>query len=189
MSSVVSSKITGKEYPLSKIFSSDFEYHIPGYQRPYAWTEDETGALFDDLYGFFQTENTENFFLGSIVLIKNEQDRYADVIDGQQRLTTLSILFAVLADTFDNEDYKMDCKKYLQEKGNVLEGIEAQPRLFLKEKDQPFFHKYIQNIQLDALGQLDPAVLDTEAKLRISRKTALCFARVLLKCSAMTMIG
>lgn len=172
MSSVVSSKITGKEYPLSKIFSSDFEYHIPGYQRPYAWTEDETGALFDDLYGFFQTENTENFFLGSIVLIKNEQNRYADVIDGQQRLTTLSILFAVLADTFDNEDYKMDCKKYLQEKGNVLEGIEAQPRLFLKEKDQPFFHKYIQNIQLDALGQLDPAVLDTEAKLHIQKNCA-----------------
>ena len=80
---------------------------IPEYQRPYAWTEDETGALFDDLYRFFQTENTENFFLGSIVLIKNEQNRYADVIDGQQRLTTLSIL-AVLADTFDNEDYKMD---------------------------------------------------------------------------------
>ena len=163
MSNAVSSKITGKEYPLSKIFSSDFEYHIPGYQRPYAWTEDETGDLFNDLYGFFQTENTENFFLGSIVLIKDEQDRYADVIDGQQRLTTLSILFAVLADTFDNEDYKVDCKKYLQEKGNVLEGIEAQPRLFLKEKDQPFFHKYIQNIQLDALGQLDPALLDTEA--------------------------
>ncbi len=172
MSSVVSSKITGKEYPLSKIFSSDFEYHIPGYQRPYAWTEDETGALFDDLYGFFQTENTENFFLGSIVLIKDEQNRYADVIDGQQRLTTLSILFAVLADTFDNEDYKMDCKKYLQEKGNVLEGIEAQPRLFLKEKDQPFFHKYIQNIQLDALGHLDPAVLDTEAELHIQKNCA-----------------
>ena len=136
------------------------------------WREDETGALFDDLYGFFQTENTENFFLGSIVLIKDEQNRYADVIDGQQRLTTLSILFAVLADTFDNEDYKMDCKKYLQEKGNVLEGIEAQPRLFLKEKDQPFFHKYIQNIQLDALGQLDPAVLDTEAKLHIQKNCA-----------------
>ena len=172
MSNAVSSKITGKEYPLSKIFSSDFEYHNPGYQRPYAWTEDETGDLFNDLYGFFQTENTENFFLGSIVLIKDEQDRYADVIDGQQRLTTLSILFAVLADTFDNEDYKVDCKKYLQEKGNVLEGIEAQPRLFLKEKDQPFFHKYIQNIQLDALGQLDPALLDTEAKLHIQKNCA-----------------
>jgi len=54
----------------------------------------------------------------------------------------------------------------------VLEGIEAQPRLFLKEKDQPFFHKYIQNIQLDALGQLDPALLDTEAKLHIQKNCA-----------------
>lgn len=54
----------------------------------------------------------------------------------------------------------------------MLEGIEAQPRLFLKEKDQPFFHKYIQNIQLDALGQLDPAVLDTEAKLHIQKNCA-----------------
>lgn len=60
----------------------------------------------------------------------------------------------------------------MQEKGNVLEGIEAQPRLFLKEKDQPFFHKYIQNIQLDALGQLNPAVLDTEAKLHIQKNCA-----------------
>ena len=34
-------KITGKEYPLSKVFGADFEYHIPGYQRPYAWTEEE----------------------------------------------------------------------------------------------------------------------------------------------------
>ena len=50
MSNAVSSKITGKEYPLSKIFSSDFEYHIPGYQRPYAWTEDETGDLRDEDY-------------------------------------------------------------------------------------------------------------------------------------------
>ena len=85
----MSNKITGKEYPLSKIFSSDFEYHIPGYQRPYAWTEEETGILFDDLYEFFQTEPVDNYFLGSIVLIKDETDRKADVIDGQQRLTKI----------------------------------------------------------------------------------------------------
>lgn len=130
-------------------------------------------AIYSMICMDFSRRRTQKIsFLGSIVLIKDEQDRYADVIDGQQRLTTLSILFAVLADTFDNEDYKVDCKKYLQEKGNVLEGIEAQPRLFLKEKDQPFFHKYIQNIQLDALGQLDPALLDTEAKLHIQKNCA-----------------
>lgn len=64
----------------------------------------------------------------------------------------------------------MDCKKYLQEKGNVLEGIEAQPRLFLKEKDQPFFHKYIQNIQLDALGQLDPGGVGHRGKAAYPEK-------------------
>lgn len=167
--STMSNKITGKEYPLSKIFSADFEYHIPGYQRPYAWTEEETGILFDDLYEFFQTEAVDNYFLGSIVLIKDENKPYADVIDGQQRLTTLSILFSVMANSFHTEAYRNNCKKYLQEEGNILEGIAAQPRIFLRDWDQDFFSKYIQDIQLDALVQIDPETLDTEAKRHIQK--------------------
>ena len=167
--STMSNKITGKEYPLSKIFSADFEYHIPGYQRPYAWTEEETGILFDDLYEFFQTEAIDNYFLGSIVLIKVENKPYADVIDGQQRLTTLSILFSVMANSFHTEAYRNNCKKYLQEEGNILEGIAAQPRIFLRDWDQDFFSKYIQDIQLDALVQIDPVTLDTEAKRHIQK--------------------
>lgn len=167
--STMSNKITGKEYPLSKIFSADFEYHIPGYQRPYAWTEEETGILFDDLYEFFQTEAVDNYFLGSIVLIKDENKPYADVIDGQQRLTTLSILFSVMANSFHTEAYRNNCKKYLQEEGNILEGIAAHPRIFLRDWDQDFFSKYIQDIQLDALVQIDPVTLDTEAKMHIQK--------------------
>lgn len=167
--STMSNKITGKEYPLSKIFSADFEYHIPGYQRPYAWTEEKTGILFDDLYEFFQTEAVDNYFLGSIVLIKDENKPYADVIDGQQRLTTLSILFSVMANSFHTEAYRNNCKKYLQEEGNILEGIAAQPRIFLRDWDQDFFSKYIQDIQLDALVQIDPVTLDTEAKRHIQK--------------------
>lgn len=167
--STMSNKITGKEYPLFKIFSADFEYHIPGYQRPYAWTEEETGILFDDLYEFFQTEAVDNYFLGSIVLIKDENKPYADVIDGQQRLTTLSILFSVMANSFHTEAYRNNCKKYLQEEGNILEGIAAQPRIFLRDWDQDFFSKYIQDIQLDALVQIDPVTLDTEAKRHIQK--------------------
>lgn len=167
--STMSNKITGKEYPLSKIFSADFEYHIPGYQRPYAWTEEETGILFDDLYEFFQTEAVDNYFLGSIVLIKDENKPHADVIDGQQRLTTLSILFSVMANSFHTEAYRNNCKKYLQEEGNILEGIAAQLRIFLRDWDQDFFSKYIQDIQLDALVQIDPVTLDTEAKRHIQK--------------------
>lgn len=166
----MSNKITGKEYPLAKIFSSDFEYHIPGYQRPYAWTEVETGVLFEDLYDFFQTEQADNYFLGSIVLIKKDDNKpLVEVVDGQQRLITLTILFAAMADAFEKEKYKQDCKKYLIEEGNELEGIQSQPRIFIKERDRDFFSAYIQSGDLDGLAQIDTATLDTEAKQHIQR--------------------
>lgn len=111
--------------------------------------------------------------MGSIVLIKEEQKRYAEVIDGQQRLTTLSILFSAMADAFGDSECKSDCKAYLCEKGKALEGIEAKPRVFLRDADHPFFYKYIQNVQLDALVALDPVTLDTEAKKHIRENCAL----------------
>ena len=168
------SEITGHEYQLLKIFSSDFEYHIPAYQRPYAWTPEETGTLFDDLYSFYTSEkDDENYFLGSIVLIKENTDRKADVIDGQQRLTTLTILFSVLANCLNDIDDKISCMEILQEKGNKLAGIASQPRLFLREWDQDFFNKYIQNVKIDDLLKLDPANLDTEAKRHIQENCSI----------------
>lgn len=162
------SEINGHEYQLLKIFSSDFEYHIPAYQRPYAWTKDETNTLFDDLYGFFTSESDdENYFLGSIVLIKENNNRKADVIDGQQRLTTLTILFSVLADNLSDPKNKASCMKRLQEEGDELAGIASLPRVFLREWDQNFFNKYIQNVKIDDLFKIDPAMLDTEAKRHI----------------------
>ena len=173
----MSNKITGKEYPLDKIFSSDFEYHIPVYQRPYAWTEDETGKLFDDLYEFFCTRSTENYFLGSIVMIKDDNNRYADVIDGQQRLTTLSILFAAMAERFTG-GRRTSCMKRLQEPGDELAGIKAQPRVFLREWDQPFFCQYIQNVDLKSLFEIDPVTLDTDSKRHIQQNAKLLRERL-----------
>ena len=49
-------KISGAEYQISKIFSSEFDYEIPSYQRPYAWTVDQASELYDDLYDFFRRE-------------------------------------------------------------------------------------------------------------------------------------
>ncbi len=66
----MSKKISGAEYPLAKIFSSDFQYVIPSYQRPYTWEEQHASVLFDDLYNFFQIEKEDEYFLGSIVLVK-----------------------------------------------------------------------------------------------------------------------
>ena len=165
----MANKITGKEYALLKIFSSDFEYHIPAYQRPYAWTTTETEDLFNDLYDFYVSENDDDYFLGSIVLIKDEDNPHAEVIDGQQRLTTLTILFAAVSNAFQSPELKNDCVVYLQEKGNKTAGIPSQPRLFLRDKDQSFFNKYIQNVDLADLLEIDPENLADEAQKNIQR--------------------
>src|SRR5580658_1771820 len=89
------------EQPVTKIFSDDYVFRIPGYQRPYAWTTEQAQELFDDLHTFMQAaggsvEEMPPYFLGSIVLIKGESAPEADVVDGQQRLTTLIILLAAI---------------------------------------------------------------------------------------------
>jgi hypothetical protein len=161
-------KISGKEYQISDIFSSMFDFHIPSYQRPYAWGKEETSTLFDDLYGFYKSErNDENYFLGSAVLIKEEEKSRADVVDGQQRLTTLTILLSVLTHHFTEDDVISDYKKYLCEPGRRSLGLPAAPRLHLREKDQAFFEKYIQGSKLQELLSLDKASLPTESQKHI----------------------
>ena len=109
----MSTKISGKEYQISQIFSSAFDFHIPSYQRPYAWGTEEASTLFEDLYGFYKSEQSEeNYFLGSTVLIKEEDRPKADVIDGQQRLTTLTILLSVLTTHFAQAEILSDLDKF-----------------------------------------------------------------------------
>ena len=153
-------KISGAEYPLSKIFSSEFEYIIPSYQRPYAWTVDQASELFDDLKSFYDTEGEEGYFLGSIVLIKSEDRPISEVIDGQQRLTTLTILLAAMACAHDGTD-KDELKGYVVEPGKKVEKIEPKPRLSLRERDRIFFRKYVQEFKLDELIELDTSALET----------------------------
>lgn len=162
----VQNRITGKEYSISRIFSSDFDYYIPKYQRPYAWTKEEAGTLFDDLYKFYCENPKDNYFLGSIVLVKSETNSHAEVIDGQQRLTTLTILLACLAYTMSG-NIQQNCLDYLRERGNDLEGLKPTPRLHLRDKDQPFFESYIQNLNLDKLLSINASEIKTEAQQRI----------------------
>lgn len=81
---------------LQEIFKS--KYIVPLYQRNYAWGEDEISQLLQDLYENFKKSkfNAElNYFIGSLVVLKRK-DGFFEVIDGQQRLTTLSLLLKVL---------------------------------------------------------------------------------------------
>ena len=151
--------ISGAEYSLSKIFSSDFEFCIPSYQRPYAWSVDQCSDLFDDLYEFYldnkQKESEEGYFLGSIVLIKDIAKPRSEVIDGQQRLTTLTILLANLANVLTG-NYRDLILKYIIEPGNPYEELCSKPRLTLRHLDNDFFKKYIQELDLSGLEKAEP---------------------------------
>lgn len=171
-------KISGAEFPLAKIFSSDFDYVIPSYQRPYAWTPIQAGELFSDLYDFYLKEDKDDtYFLGSIVLIKEEGRPYAEVIDGQQRLTTLTILLAALTHGATGQ-IRDAFHRYLCEPGNVLEGLAQKPRLTLRERDREFFKRYIQDVALDELVGLDPAQLDNESQRNIQANARLFLQRL-----------
>ncbi|MDO9187596.1 MAG: DUF262 domain-containing HNH endonuclease family protein [Bacteroidia bacterium] len=82
--------------------NADALYKIPQYQRPYKWEDEQVEKLWEDIFDAFENKE-ENYFLGSIITAKprdNEKSAYIDVVDGQQRLTTLMILFCVIRDLY-----------------------------------------------------------------------------------------
>ncbi len=173
----MSKKISGAEYPLAKIFSSDFDYSIPSYQRPYAWTDVQAGELFSDLYDFFLKEKDDTYFLGSIVLIKEDENPDAEVIDGQQRLTTLTILLAAMTVRFEGE-LRADFESYIREPGRASQGLKPKPRLALRERDRQFFTYYVQGLHLKELLALDPTQMDNESQRNIRRNAEIFMHRI-----------
>lgn len=174
----MSNKITGAEYPLAKIFSSDFDFVIPAYQRPYAWTDDQALELFDDLHSFYLAEpEGDSYFLGSIVLIKAEGKPASEVIDGQQRLTTLTILLSVLTSLLEGE-VRSDFEGYIRESGRRSQGISAKPRLSLRDRDRQFFADYVQAFKFNELLALESAQLE-EPQQNIQRNARLLRDRLL----------
>lgn len=91
---------------IMKIFGdADSYYQIPDYQRPYRWNDEQIEELWDDIYSAMKS-NDESYFLGPMILIRTK-DEYFEVVDGQQRLTTLTILFCVLRDLYFKEDRRI----------------------------------------------------------------------------------
>lgn len=86
---------------------------IPVYQRPYRWSVDSVNTLFDDIYDAFEN-NKKEYRLGSVILHKEEEKdkenkHVYNIVDGQQRVTTLAILLYVL-DELKEDDYKQEEK-------------------------------------------------------------------------------
>lgn len=141
-------RIEAAHKKISEVFSKDYAFTIPAYQRPYAWETTQVEELLTDLTEAMGPASKSDgfYFLGSIVLVKKHGSPNARVVDGQQRLTTLTILFSVIRDLTEDAVKRASREKYIKQVANEDEGIPEALRLLLRQKDQAYFEKHVQVI-------------------------------------------
>ena len=92
-------KLSAEQKSVLQIFATEIRYLIPNYQRPYSWDKDNVSDLISDLVTSYINNIEENYFCGSLVLVQGDKGRL-DIIDGQQRVTTFTILACVIRDLY-----------------------------------------------------------------------------------------
>ncbi|MBD2183972.1 DUF262 domain-containing protein [Aerosakkonema funiforme] len=128
---------------VGKLLAGNYSYCVPSFQRDYSWTETEVEQLWQDITETIDEGRTEHF-IGSIV-VNNSRKPELQLIDGQQRLSTISILMCVLRDIAkeqgDNQLAQAISEKYL---GSLnLRTRKTEPKLVLNENNNQFYQKNI----------------------------------------------
>ncbi|MEW6494396.1 MAG: DUF262 domain-containing HNH endonuclease family protein [Cyanobacteriota bacterium] len=152
-------KLEAKEICIDDLFGDKYLFEVPIYQRPFVWEEENFEQLFTDIKNEMEKnrndkgntfEDYEPYFLGSIVLhttkYKDDESGTYDIIDGRQRLVSLSILMAVLRDFAAfigyNDGKKTMQDKIIQEESKSRRTKES-VRITTKQNEKDFFKKYI----------------------------------------------
>ena len=91
-----------KQLSIENLFGGDVQYIIPIYQRNYAWEEAEISQLILDISDFVSTDPQKKYYLGTLVVYN--RGTIFEVIDGQQRLTTLFLLLIYLKNELKNKE-------------------------------------------------------------------------------------
>src|SRR6267142_228024 len=120
----MTNKIEAHEQNIGDVFSDDYEFEIPPYQRPYAWEDEQAQELLMDLLDAMDNQDLNGglYFLGSIVLVKQPSESQSKVIDGQQRLTTLTILLSVIRDLTTDVETRIERRAYVYQKASADRG-------------------------------------------------------------------
>ncbi len=173
-------RIEAAHKTIAEVFSKEYAFTIPAYQRPYAWEETQVSELLTDLDEAMSPESRSDgfYFLGSIVLVKTHGKPESRVVDGQQRLTTLTILFSVIRDLTEGAVKRASRETYVKQVANEDEGIPETLRLQLRQKDQAFFEKHIQTSRAtdslpagDGLSGAKARIVENAATIRSRLET------------------
>ena len=107
---------------LAKLVNTEQHYLIPMYQRNYTWGKAEIQQLILDIVDAFKKEKQLNYYLGTLVVFERDDGRL-EVIDGQQRLTTLTFLVIYLS-----KSKTLDCTEYLNDFTQPNLDFESRPQ-------------------------------------------------------------
>lgn len=133
------------EFAVRAVFDDTYLFKIPTYQRPYAWTTENADELLKDLLEAQRREPGEPYFLGSIILIKHDDVPESAVVDGQQRLTTLTMLLCVLRELSTDDEHTREIGEFIWQEGSALKGTQDEYRLTVRDRDRDFFREHIQS--------------------------------------------
>ncbi|MGL2659449.1 DUF262 domain-containing protein [Helicobacter pylori] len=157
---------------IKEIFQEE-GYSIPNYQRDYAWKDKNFWDLWEDLEEAIEyNKKGHRHFIGTMVVAKNEDNKNLyDIIDGQQRTTTIFMLLHVLANK-QNEKDKQETRKYLYQKGELKLEVAPQNQSFFKTLLEAAEKGNISHCEKDAdtegkqnLFEVLKAILDKVSKL------------------------
>lgn len=178
MTNVSHLRIEAAHKKIAEVFSEKYAFSIPAYQRPYAWETTQVEELLTDLSEAMGPHSRSDgfYFLGSIVLVKTHGNPESRVVDGQQRLTTLTILFSIIRDLTEDLEKQGSREKYIKQVANEDEGIPETLRLKLRQKDQGYFDKHIQT--RGATNNLPSIDGQSGAKARMIENAATIRARL-----------
>ena len=123
---------------LKKIFSEEFWFIVPQYQRPYVWQEENIQELIDDIYYAFENKQNSEYFLGALVLKRTTEKEFREyeILDGQQRLTTLCMMMAVIRDLIKKPQYKYTLSQMIYQEENELLKVPSRNRIKYNTRDK-----------------------------------------------------
>jgi uncharacterized protein with ParB-like and HNH nuclease domain len=136
---------------ISDLFSVKKKYVVPRFQREYSWTKEKVSELWEDILSNITINNDkqfnhEEYFIGSLVLVGDDKSLSMQIVDGQQRLTTITILLSALCQRFIEIDKKNLAESIYE---NYIAGKDDEGNYYFKlenETPKPFFQTTIQYI-------------------------------------------
>lgn len=157
---------------IKEVLFSTNSFQVPRYQRPYAWDTDQISEFWDDIIGSGRSP-----FIGSIILNYETMEKfgYIDIIDGQQRLLTITIFIAVLRDIAKSIDNKT--AELYQRHDIAIEDRSSGKmtyRILAGDQTRDFFEKNIQDFR----GNIFEANPETAEAKRIKKNYIFLYEKV-----------